>query len=198
MSVTYATVPISVITELQDYLGNHGAQDISSWEVEIRLYRANASSFGQEAKNRLLFTIWASHEPHNLYVTPSGRDSTSGSIDSGENGTSKEQNNGVLATPAFQKILDSKLKSLWQLRQTFKGEGRILRCDDGGEIRISNILVQGNYKGLLVDADATPQCVALVRAMGEEFQIKNAESVEAPAAPVNSVERAKLYQRVYQ
>lgn len=192
MSVTYATVPISVITELQDYLGNHGAEDISSWEVEIRLYRANASSFGQEAKNRLLFTIWASHESNNLYVTPSERDSA--------NEESKDQSDGVLATPAFQKILDSKLKSLWQLRQTFKGEGRVLRCDDGGKIRISNILVQGNYKGLLVDADSTPQCAALVRAMGEEFQIRNVESVEEPAVlPANnSVERAKLYQRVYQ
>lgn len=192
MSVTYATVPISVITELQDYLGNHGAEDFSSWEVEIRLYRANASSFGQEAKNRLLFTIWASHEPNNFYVTPSERDSASEE--------SKDQSDGVLATPAFQKILDSKLKSLWQLRQTFKGEGRVLRCDDGGEIRISNILVQGNYKGLLVDADSTPQCAALVRAMGEEFQIRNVESVEEPAVvPANnSVERAKLYQRVYQ
>lgn len=186
MPVIYANVPISVITDLQDYLGNQGAQDVSSWEVEIRLYRANASSFGQENKNQLLFTIWASHEPENLYITHANSSTIS----------LQEPSEGVLVTPSFRKILDSKLQSLWQLRQTFKGDGHVLRCDDGGVIRISNILVQGNYKGLLVDADSTPQCMKLVEQCAGEFAIRN-PAVDS-SVPVEGMDRARLYQQVYQ
>lgn len=174
MSVTYSAVSISTITEIQDYLANHGAQVIDPWRLEVRLYRANQETFGPEGKSKSLFTIWASHYAQSLW-------------------SFSPENTGICTSTAMRSILETKLQGMWTLRQTFKGEGFSFKLDDGSHIRLCNVLVQGNYKGLFVDADPSSDCQNLFNKMVEGF------SLVKPEEPVteDSQKRARMYQKVY-
>lgn len=131
-TLLYTPTTITAIADVEDELANSMASSLGSWDVEVKLYRANAASFGA-SPGKILYTVYLSHCPEKLFVF--GPDSKA-----------------VLGGEAAA-ILESKMKSLWLLRQTFKGEGRAFQLSDGGQVKLANIFVQGNYKGFVADVD---------------------------------------------
>lgn len=174
MSVTYSAVSISAITDIQDFLANHGAHYVEPWRLEVRLYRAHQGTLGPEGKSKSLFTIWTSNDAENLWCF-------------------SPENTGICTSTALRSILESKLQGMWALRQTFKGEGHSFRLDDDSHIRLCNIFVQGNYKGLLVDADSSLESQNLFRKMLDGFSLAKPEE----AVTEDPQERARMYKKVY-
>lgn len=129
-TLLHTPTTITAIADVEDELLNSMATSLGSWDAEVKLYRANSASFGP-SPGKVLYTVYLSHCPEKLFVFgPSS--------------------SAVLEGEAAA-ILESRMKSLWLLRQTFKGEGRAFQLVDGGEVRIANIFVQGNYKGFIAD-----------------------------------------------
>lgn len=171
MVVVYSEAPISVLTDLQDFLLNNGADHRAPWDVEIKLYRANQASFKNEDKQRMLFTVWTSREKERVWILPR------------ESGT-------PMSLPIMQ-ILDTKLQSLWVTRQVFKGSGNTYICYDGSAIRVTNIFVQGSYKGLMLDADPGKQSRKLAE------QIHTVFDIPKPKWDLDEVGQAREHLSVY-
>ena len=144
------------ISALSDLISNQIPTNVTKWAFEIKLYRERSSppqSAQQEQQQQQLssLAIGGGGERMNFLHTLSfSQHAAAGEIVCLVNQT------GSVLQGQFEALLNTKLQSLWQLRQVVKGEGSAYEMN-GGEywIRIGNMMLQSTFRGLVIEIEYT-------------------------------------------
>lgn len=118
-----------------DIIGNRIPTNALKWNFEIKLFRENPHSLDpSSSSSHFLHTLTFSNSPKEILCLAKGV--------------------GTSFKGSFDQMLATKLQSLWQLRQTVRGEGTAFEME-GGEhyIRLGNMMLQGNFRGLLIEVE---------------------------------------------
>lgn len=129
---------VGAISKLHDAVSNTDSTFVGNWGFDCKLFRENPASAGGRSSEQLnssfLCTIGVSSRPAEIYCVIND----SCSKLSGD----------------FSAMLTSKLQSIWQLRQTTRGDGKIYKIGNGEfAVRTANIFLQGGFKGMLIQVD---------------------------------------------
>lgn len=130
-----------------DIIGNQIPSNAVKWNFEIKLFRENPHSVGQDTQQPIkqeppqsqtqpnfLHTLTFSTSPKEIICLVKGV--------------------GTSFKGSFDQMLATKLQSLWQLRQTVRGEGTAFEMNNGEYwIRLGNMMLQGNFRGLLIEVE---------------------------------------------
>lgn len=132
-----------MMSSVCDVIGNKIPTNVSKWSFEVKLYRENPHGMGPidhqqqqsgKVQPNFLYTVTYSNNPKEIVCLVKGV--------------------GTLLRGSFDAMLATKLQSLWQLRQTMRGEGTAFEIK-GGEycIRVANMMLQGSFRGLLIEVE---------------------------------------------
>lgn len=133
----------STMSGVCDIIGNQIPTNATKWNFEIKLFRENPHSLDpamqqavqqQQVSANFLHTLTFSTNPKEIICLVKGV--------------------GTSFKGPFDQMLATKLQSLWQLRQTVRGEGTAFEMN-GGEywIRLGNMMLQGNFRGLIIEVE---------------------------------------------
>ncbi|VVT46608.1 uncharacterized protein SAPINGB_P001298 [Magnusiomyces paraingens] len=147
-----ATSP-NIIIDVCDLIGNKIPTNVAKWSFEIKLFRENPHSMGSEAA--------AANAAVSQHI-PGARPVPSNFLHTLIFATNPKETVclvkgvGTALTGPFDQMLQTKLQSLWQLRQFVRGEGTAFELDNGAFwVRLGNMTLQGNFRGLLIEIEAS-------------------------------------------
>lgn len=127
----------SVMSNVCDIIGNRIPTNALKWNFEIKLFRENPHSLdpsSHSSSSTFLHTLTFSNSPKEILCLTKGV--------------------GTSFKGSFDQMLATKLQSLWQLRQTVRGEGTAFEMESGEHyIRLGNMMLQGNFRGLLIEVE---------------------------------------------
>lgn len=140
----------NTISALVDHLHNQTPSAVHKWGFEIKLYREKTATPTQAPPGQpnFLYTLAFSQHMGDVSVLVNGQ--------------------GSVVKGALEGMLQTKMQSLWQLRQAVRGEGSAFElpaltgdgqagATEGGRpgvtVRVANLNLQGTFKGLLVEVE---------------------------------------------
>lgn len=141
------------ITAFHDAISNEIPNILGRWSFELKIFKSNTQNL-QSSQSSFLYNLALSHEPNKVVtlvnksaiVTVS--DIPKALIDNGcSNGS----------VDSLDHIIQTKLQSLWLLRQTLKGEnGNSYELMNGNLIiRTINVFLHGTFKAFLIQLEYT-------------------------------------------
>ncbi|CCH42310.1 Mediator of RNA polymerase II transcription subunit 20 [Wickerhamomyces ciferrii] len=139
------------ITTFHDTISNEIPKELGRWSFELKIFKINNST-AQSSQSNFLYNLALSHEPHkaitlvNKSAIISNNDISKELIDSGCSNISID---------SLDHIIQTKLQSLWLLRQTLKGEnGNSYELLDGSLVlRTINVFLHGSFKAFLIEIE---------------------------------------------
>ncbi|KAG5357901.1 Mediator of RNA polymerase II transcription subunit 20 [Yarrowia sp. B02] len=155
-----ADVTATTISTYRSELSAQLAQNLGKWSFELKMYKPNPASIGRSEHHNgnipqgqqeaaaadqeiggvaALYTLTQAHSKGDMvYVTQ---------------GSAVQSQPGVVVSDSFDMVLQNKMKSIWILRQTLRGDGAEyeLMGDAYGrvKVRLANVFLQGTFRGLL-------------------------------------------------
>lgn len=177
-----------MIGKLHDDISNTQSSIVGKWTFDSKIYRENPASSGGRTPEQMysssLCTINFSERAEFTYCIVG--------------------NNCTTLRGDMLRMLDSKLQSIWLLRQSIRGDGRVYDINHGKyTLKTANAFIQGGYKGLLIQIDIKTD---LQDAGNQQTHIANMHSLLAgfnlngsiDSLAYSDAELAKLYAQVLQ